>query len=231
MTKCIVTGCQSKQVKKKPTGNISLHCFPRSPKRIRQWLKNTGQKFDDVENIIKTIMQPRTSINYRMCSEHFNLECFHMVGSRKKLKSDAIPTIFCNVQCVDKNIIENEDAIPSTSVILPHENVDTPLQEIDTSRYTDADDNSVAPDTPSWLTDHSYATAMSSVESYLSTQESINPIRSISDCVNKKRKCIEMTSSSNVQGQLSQIVNDPTLLISNKSSLTSSKSSITIQKN
>ncbi|XP_053553582.1 uncharacterized protein LOC128644937 [Bombina bombina] len=111
MTKCIVRGCKTRQIKKQRAGEISLHCFPKSPKRIRQWLESTGQYFDDMEAIIRKIMETKAGVNYRMCSVHFTPDCFQMIGSRRSLKNTAVPSIFPPVD----NSWPIDEAAPSTS--------------------------------------------------------------------------------------------------------------------
>ena len=90
MPHCVAFGC-TKQAKKANNPNISFHIFPRNEKLRLAWRKAVGRK-----------SLPK---NPRLCSEHFEADCFEdsvrlqveLLGSspwKRKLKPDAIPTIF-----------------------------------------------------------------------------------------------------------------------------------------
>ncbi|XP_053567563.1 zinc finger protein 845 [Bombina bombina] len=120
MSKCFVKGCPSKHDKHTKSTDISLHCFPRSIDRIRQWLSATGKPFDNFEKIVEKVMMPKSTVNYRICSKHFEKECFTMVGSRMKLKPDAVPTIAINL--FQENVFATSwDPMPSCSGITTSE--------------------------------------------------------------------------------------------------------------
>ncbi|XP_053567585.1 zinc finger protein 3 homolog [Bombina bombina] len=149
MSKCFVKGCPTKQDKRTRTTDISLHCFPRSIDRIRQWLSATGQPFDNFEKIVEKVMMPKSTVNYRICSKHFEKECFTMVGSRMKLKSDAVPSIAINLS--QENVFATSlDPMPSCSGIT--------TSESDRQRQ-------VEPDLPSWYIDHQYRSNISTSHS------------------------------------------------------------------
>jgi len=90
MPHCVAFGC-SKQAKNRKDTSISFHIFPKDDRLRRAWIQAVG----------------RTSLpkNPRLCSEHFDADCFEdtvrlqteLLGScpwKRKLKPEAIPTIF-----------------------------------------------------------------------------------------------------------------------------------------
>ncbi|XP_053560736.1 THAP domain-containing protein 3-like [Bombina bombina] len=117
--------------KRYKTPDISLHCFPHSRNRIRQWLSVTGQPFDNFDKMVKKSMTLIATINYRICSKHFKEECFTTVGSRKTLRHDAVPTIDINES---QENVDEMDTLPSCSGIQK-------TKEIEGERKVDAIDS------------------------------------------------------------------------------------------
>ncbi|XP_053567599.1 uncharacterized protein LOC128657322 isoform X2 [Bombina bombina] len=93
MPRCFVNGCSKKQMwgKKRDT---TMHCFPTSPNRIRSWIQSSGQAVEDMDNLVEKIIETKKNSVFRMCSRHFTENDYEMIGVRKYLKKDAIPTIF-----------------------------------------------------------------------------------------------------------------------------------------
>ncbi|XP_053567584.1 uncharacterized protein LOC128657314 isoform X2 [Bombina bombina] len=94
MPRCFVIGCPTKQMKGKKTGDISLHCFPISPIRIRAWIQSTGQAVEDMDLLVEKVIETKKNSIFRMCSKHFREKDYEMIGVRKCLKKDAVPSRF-----------------------------------------------------------------------------------------------------------------------------------------
>ncbi|XP_053568394.1 uncharacterized protein LOC128657979 [Bombina bombina] len=94
MPRCFAIGCSTKQIKGRKTSDISLHCFPTSPNRIRTWIQSTGQAVADMDHLVERIIKTKRNSIFRMCSRHFRENDYEMIGVRKYLKKDAIPSIF-----------------------------------------------------------------------------------------------------------------------------------------
>ncbi|XP_053545105.1 uncharacterized protein LOC128636062 [Bombina bombina] len=94
MPRCIVKGCQTKQLHARPTGDASMHTFPTAPERIKLWLESTGQYTENIDSLVQEIATKKRSGNLRMCSKHFTPDCYETVGVSKRLKKDAIPSLF-----------------------------------------------------------------------------------------------------------------------------------------
>ncbi|XP_053567451.1 zinc finger protein 3-like isoform X1 [Bombina bombina] len=94
MPRCFVIGCPTKQMRGKKTSDTSLHCFPTSPNRIRAWIQSTGQAVGDMDHLVEKIIETKKNGIFRMCSRHFRENDYEMIGVRKSLKKDAIPTRF-----------------------------------------------------------------------------------------------------------------------------------------
>lgn len=90
MPHCVAFGC-SNQTKNRKNPKLTFHIFPKCDDLRRAWIQAVG----------------RTSLpkSPRLCSEHFAADCFEdsvrlqteLLGSspwKRKLKPDAIPTIF-----------------------------------------------------------------------------------------------------------------------------------------
>ena len=91
MPQCVVFGCNNNVWKDKGSIGISFHRFPHNnPSLMKIWVASLRLK------------EPRITPSSRICSQHFSPECFvqdyseESVGVKKgrRLKSDAVPTIF-----------------------------------------------------------------------------------------------------------------------------------------
>ncbi|XP_072268240.1 uncharacterized protein [Pyxicephalus adspersus] len=94
MPKCIITKCPHKTGGKSSNSGVILHGFPNSLERIKQWLLQTGQVFQHLDEIAAIILEGKRSDLYRLCSTHFVEDSYVNTGKRKKLKRTAVPTIF-----------------------------------------------------------------------------------------------------------------------------------------
>ncbi|KAM4617354.1 uncharacterized protein O3C94_021392 [Discoglossus pictus] len=112
MPKCFVRGCPNKTRAMKFNSQYSLHGFPKSLERIKLWLINTGQDFNDIDAYAQSILEKNN--NYRICSMHFPPDSCYTLGLRRYLKSDAVPTIFPQANRGIQAIKKVED-LPTTS--------------------------------------------------------------------------------------------------------------------
>ncbi|KAM5158493.1 uncharacterized protein ACMZJ9_009757 [Mantella aurantiaca] len=94
MPKCIITKCPHKTGGRPSNPGVILHGFPNSIERIKQWLLQTGQSFEHLDEIADIILEGKRSDLYRLCSTHFVEDSYVNTGKRKKLKCTAVPTIF-----------------------------------------------------------------------------------------------------------------------------------------
>ncbi|XP_072268250.1 uncharacterized protein [Pyxicephalus adspersus] len=94
MPKCIITKCPHRTGGKPTIPTVTLHGFPNSIERIKQWLLQTGQSFQHLDELADIILEGKRCDVYRMCSTHFVEDSYVNTGKRKKLKRTAVPTIF-----------------------------------------------------------------------------------------------------------------------------------------
>lgn len=99
MPSCIVNGCNSSWKIKDP--DLVLHSFPRDLNIIRRWLLETPQDFGDVEAMCQKIFLSAKGA-FRICSKHFNFDCYEVRGTTRCLRKDALPTIFPSASCITK---------------------------------------------------------------------------------------------------------------------------------
>ncbi|CAI9557080.1 unnamed protein product, partial [Staurois parvus] len=97
MPSCIVKGCKHHTSMKSSNPLLTMHVFPRELGRIKLWLQQTSQNFDDIDAFAAKILEAAKTGKYRICSAHFDPGCYTTVGCRLVLKHDAIPTVFPGV--------------------------------------------------------------------------------------------------------------------------------------
>ncbi|XP_053569488.1 uncharacterized protein LOC128659927 [Bombina bombina] len=125
MPDCFVNGCPSTNRKGKSNPAVSLHVFPKSVDRIRQWVKQTKQYEDKLEEVVKLIFETNKGHRHRMCSLHFTEDSYYTHGVRKYLKDDAVPTRFFHFALstpfpsTTKRSILSQFHKPSTSMKAP----------------------------------------------------------------------------------------------------------------
>ncbi|GCC29250.1 hypothetical protein chiPu_0007688 [Chiloscyllium punctatum] len=78
-TSCAAYGCTA--VYRKNT-NTSFHRFPSNPWRRTEWIRLVRR-----ENF-------KPSKHTFLCSKHFEQTCFDRTGQTRRLREDAVPTIF-----------------------------------------------------------------------------------------------------------------------------------------
>ncbi|XP_028614920.1 THAP domain-containing protein 2 [Grammomys surdaster] len=78
-TNCAAAGCAATYNKHI---NISFHRFPLDPTRRKEWVRLVRRK-----NFVP-------GKHTFLCSKHFEASCFDLTGQTRRLKMDAVPTIF-----------------------------------------------------------------------------------------------------------------------------------------
>ncbi|XP_068113590.1 oocyte zinc finger protein XlCOF29-like [Hyperolius riggenbachi] len=103
MPKCIVDYCRNYAGMRNNYANVILHGFPTTLERIKLWLRaiqQSGQVFENLDELAEKIREGKKSDSYRMCSEHFTIQCYFLNGDKKILKKDSVPSVFANRQYV-----------------------------------------------------------------------------------------------------------------------------------
>ncbi|XP_044533731.1 THAP domain-containing protein 2 [Gracilinanus agilis] len=78
-TNCAATGCATTYDRHV---NISFHRFPLDPQRRKEWVRLVRRK-----NFVP-------GKHTFLCSKHFEASCFDLTGQTRRLKMDAVPTVF-----------------------------------------------------------------------------------------------------------------------------------------
>ncbi|XP_036595802.1 THAP domain-containing protein 2-like [Trichosurus vulpecula] len=78
-THCAAAGCSAVYNKHV---NISFHRFPKEPKQRSEWVRLLRR-----DNFVP-------SKHAFLCSRHFEASCFDLTGQTRRLKTDAVPTLF-----------------------------------------------------------------------------------------------------------------------------------------
>ncbi|KAM4617353.1 uncharacterized protein O3C94_021391 isoform 1-T1 [Discoglossus pictus] len=114
MSNCVVKGCKSTTRRRKSNPNVSLHSFPKCPERIKLWLTQTGQHFENIDAFVQRIVDTNKNSTYRMCSMHFSPDSYYSRGVSKLLKPDAVPSIFSRMEDGMESNVKLEE-LPTTS--------------------------------------------------------------------------------------------------------------------
>ncbi|XP_069611580.1 uncharacterized protein [Ranitomeya imitator] len=109
MPVCWITGCKYTPGRVHNGHEIKLHSFPNSLPRIKDWLLQMGQKFKDIDNVARQILdnKQRKCNKFRLCSLHFSDNSFIVNVLSRTLRPNAVPTIFDNVPFNSQKV--NED--------------------------------------------------------------------------------------------------------------------------
>ncbi|XP_069820489.1 uncharacterized protein [Dendropsophus ebraccatus] len=148
MPSCLVNYCTSStKGSKLQMEHVILHLFPSDVQRIKLWLSNTGQIFNNIEELAMRIKEGNKTKKYRMCSLHFRSDCYIVNVDSRHLRPDAVPTIFPSVE-EGENVIEeslkkkankrkriNEVSAPSTSQQSSSEELTSSLPLSSPSKY------------------------------------------------------------------------------------------------
>ncbi|XP_074868956.1 THAP domain-containing protein 2 [Carettochelys insculpta] len=78
-TSCAAAGCAAVYDK---SVNVSFHRFPLDPKRRKEWIRLVKRN-----NFVP-------GKHTFLCSKHFESSCFDLTGQTRRLRMDAVPTIF-----------------------------------------------------------------------------------------------------------------------------------------
>ncbi|XP_065415061.1 THAP domain-containing protein 2 isoform X2 [Chrysemys picta bellii] len=78
-TSCAAAGCAAVYNK---SVNVSFHRFPLDPKRRKEWIRLVKRN-----NFVP-------GKHTFLCSKHFESSCFDLTGQTRRLRVDAVPTIF-----------------------------------------------------------------------------------------------------------------------------------------
>ncbi|XP_075407390.1 THAP domain-containing protein 2 [Tenrec ecaudatus] len=103
-TNCAAAGCAATYNKHI---NISFHRFPLDPKRRKEWVRLVKRK-----NFVP-------GKHTFLCSKHFEASCFDLTGQTRRLKMDAVPTIFdfCthikSMKLKSRNLLEKNSCTPA----------------------------------------------------------------------------------------------------------------------
>ncbi|XP_053545168.1 uncharacterized protein LOC128636138 [Bombina bombina] len=117
MALCIVKGCPNSKNKTRMVNSVSLHCFPRTADKVRNWLTATRQYSDTLDEMVNRVLETNKSSRYRMCSLHFTSDNFYAQGLKMYLQRDSVPTIFGNQLTRKIQCIEAESSLPSNSKV------------------------------------------------------------------------------------------------------------------
>ncbi|XP_044127705.1 uncharacterized protein LOC122921637 [Bufo gargarizans] len=133
MPSCIIKGCT--HTWKNKDKNIIMHVFPKDPRIVRKWLEQAPDHFPNVDEWLEKILETqKKNDNYRLCSKHFDYFSYEEGGLRKKLRRDAVPTIFPpNISStLDSSdaTTETESQTTSESLVSSESRSATPLGDV-----------------------------------------------------------------------------------------------------
>ncbi|XP_040203809.1 uncharacterized protein LOC120935812 [Rana temporaria] len=94
MPNCIIMGCPHKTGNNQKFPGIVLHSFPSSIERIKKWILQTGQVFQDPDTLAGKIYEGKKTDTFRMCSAHFTKDSYIFTAQKRFLKHNALPAIF-----------------------------------------------------------------------------------------------------------------------------------------
>ncbi|XP_069810640.1 uncharacterized protein [Dendropsophus ebraccatus] len=92
MPSCLIKGCFNTW--KQKDSKVILHVFPRDKDGIRLWLSQSPENFPNVEELVERIYSQNAYGTVRLCSKHFNDDQYFHEGTKRRLRPNAIPTIF-----------------------------------------------------------------------------------------------------------------------------------------
>lgn len=92
MPSCLIKGCFNTW--KQKDSKVILHVFPRDKDGIRLWLSQSPENFPNVEELVEKIYSQNAYGTVRLCSKHFNDDQYFHEGTKRRLRPNALPTIF-----------------------------------------------------------------------------------------------------------------------------------------
>uniref|UniRef100_A0A8C3ST26 THAP-type domain-containing protein n=1 Tax=Chelydra serpentina TaxID=8475 RepID=A0A8C3ST26_CHESE len=160
-TSCAAAGCAAVYNK---SVNVSFHRFPLDPKRRKEWIRLVKRN-----NFVP-------GKHTFLCSKHFESSCFDLTGQTRRLRMDAVPTIFDFPKPMSRNLLKKKDAYTPEGV----SNFKTNNKEV--------------------LLEHSYAfrSPMEAKKRIIKLEKEIASLRRrMKNCIQKERRAtqrwIEMT--------------------------------------
>uniref|UniRef100_A0A803KDX7 THAP-type domain-containing protein n=1 Tax=Xenopus tropicalis TaxID=8364 RepID=A0A803KDX7_XENTR len=103
MPKCISHHCKHGSARNKKPSSIIMHVFPTDINRIKSWLLATGQNYGDLDAFAGKVLSGKKNDLYRLCSAHFTDDSYICEGQKKKLKKNAIPSVFLSSATADQS--------------------------------------------------------------------------------------------------------------------------------
>ncbi|KAG9484372.1 uncharacterized protein [Eleutherodactylus coqui] len=100
MPSCVIKGCFNTWKLKE--SQVILHVFPKDKDGIRLWLNQSPQHFPNVEELVEKIYAQNKYGTVRLCSKHFSDEQYFHEGSKRRLRPNALPTIFTTESLSEK---------------------------------------------------------------------------------------------------------------------------------
>ncbi|KAM3930538.1 uncharacterized protein RB166_004098 [Leptodactylus fuscus] len=92
MPSCLIKGCFNTWKQKE--SKVILHVFPKDKEGIRLWLIQSPENFPNVDELVEKIYSQNKYGTVRLCSKHFNDDQYFHEGTRRRLRPNAVPTIF-----------------------------------------------------------------------------------------------------------------------------------------
>ncbi|XP_044129649.1 uncharacterized protein LOC122922941 isoform X1 [Bufo gargarizans] len=92
MPSCIIKGCFNTW--KTKDSNVILHVFPKDKDGIKLWLSQSPENFPNVDELVEKVYSQNKYGTVRLCSKHFNDDQYFHEGTRRRLRPNAVPTIF-----------------------------------------------------------------------------------------------------------------------------------------
>ncbi|XP_068094284.1 uncharacterized protein [Hyperolius riggenbachi] len=108
MPYCLIESCPNRRVNPDCDEKCIYHVFPTSIEKIKLWMMKTGQQFGDLEGVAQKILDGKNTDVFRICSAHFEPQCYKTTSKHKILQKGSIPTIFATAE---NNIYINEDSV------------------------------------------------------------------------------------------------------------------------
>lgn len=103
MPSCLIKGCFNTWKQKE--SKVILHVFPRDKDGIRLWLSQSPENFPNVDELVEKIYSQNAYGTVRLCSKHFNDDQYFHEGTKRRLRPNALPTIFTAESLSPKTVV------------------------------------------------------------------------------------------------------------------------------
>jgi hypothetical protein len=96
--KCLLKNCKNKTYGENLKSNVTFHRLPKDENLIQKWIDQfkKNKEFSGFSGNYDVTFSKYSVV----CSDHFEKECFEQSYLQRKLKQEAVPTIFTLVSCV-----------------------------------------------------------------------------------------------------------------------------------